>query len=1007
MNKHEHQATLRRANELYRSGDMDQAFKLYQIILLSGGPLAIQAKWNIERLKRTHCVPEHQQGTSQNAVIATTNGNDIAVICHLFHKDGFLYLKNCLHSLIPIADFYLTGPFHEDDQEVKAFTSGIDNCRYYQLANLGRDIRPFLKMYENVKSYSVCLKTHTKKGALPMGELWKKVLYDNTFGSDRLCQAVIREFNSDPDLALMGSSYLFLHGKAHMHSNQDYIEAICEKAFSLDTQIPADWGFIAGTVFWFRPSHYQKLLEKDYDNMFSIEEGRLDGAPEHAFERILGLSPYIENKRIKLIHINKKTDQILFQQPDMNSKRILLSPSKILERINDEMASDRGLKGCIDGINDGMLSGWAAIHGSKIPLKVYIKVDNHHDYRINADEFRPDLAQAGINEGNHAFRLRLEQELFDGEEHAFALYCQDSNIRLSEKKLKLKRFKRSFSDFSSFLRSSYTNPELRRPLVEDDYRVLAAMETTANLLAVQKNEKIKFSVIMPAYNRSECISKSIRSVLNQSHHNFELIVIDDASTDGTHLLVKAYNDSRIILNRLERNVGVSAARNVGLENATGDYIAFLDSDNEWDSRHLACISAAIEKHPNAEALYTAQLLFIGDYNGLYGYRFGMPNINLLANQNYIDMNAFCHVNLRHRPSTFLEFDTTLPRYVDWEYIFKLATALGLQPVPVPTSHYFLNRAPNSITCNDTLLPYLKEVRTRNLAHLKLYVETKYCCLQLTRPVAIIIPSFEASDDLKACLSSIANLYDKYVKSGLLEIIVVDNNSTNEEKVNIRQDVHSIGGILIELGRNYGFTHAVNVGIEAAASNSDIVLLNNDAMLCGASLEILQFHASDSKVGLCVPAQILGAHTPTALQHVPFASDDAEIDVTISAHHNNVAHPLSWIINTETIEVEFAPFFCVYIKRNVIENAGPLNAVAGRHYRSDRTYCSIVRNLLSLKILYCPFSRVYHGLQGSTNALKQSSSREEYRRIFTLNTWADFELEALGFELPKWMDFYNG
>ncbi len=89
------------------------------------------------------------------------------------------------------------------------------------------------------------------------------------------------------------------------------------------------------------------------------------------------------------------------------------------------------------------------------------------------------------------------------------------------------------------------------------------------------------SVIIPTYNRGKLLCKAIKSVLQQTFSDFELIVVDDASTDQTRATIEQFQDSRIRYFRHERNAGVCKTRNTGLAAAQGDYVAFLDSDDEW------------------------------------------------------------------------------------------------------------------------------------------------------------------------------------------------------------------------------------------------------------------------------------------------------------------------------------------------------------------------------------------------------------------------------------------
>lgn len=89
------------------------------------------------------------------------------------------------------------------------------------------------------------------------------------------------------------------------------------------------------------------------------------------------------------------------------------------------------------------------------------------------------------------------------------------------------------------------------------------------------------SVIIPVYNREKTIERAIRSVLNQTYRDLELIVVDDGSSDKTMEIVESIKDERLIPYRLKKNSGACVARNKGIELARGEYIAFQDSDDEW------------------------------------------------------------------------------------------------------------------------------------------------------------------------------------------------------------------------------------------------------------------------------------------------------------------------------------------------------------------------------------------------------------------------------------------
>jgi glycosyltransferase involved in cell wall biosynthesis len=105
------------------------------------------------------------------------------------------------------------------------------------------------------------------------------------------------------------------------------------------------------------------------------------------------------------------------------------------------------------------------------------------------------------------------------------------------------------------------------------------------------------SIIIPTYNRAHVLSRAIQSVLAQTYQDFELIIVDDGSTDDTERLVKSFNSEKIRYIRHIENKGPAAARNNGIQSAKGDYIAFQDSDDEWMPQKLEKQMRAFETAP--------------------------------------------------------------------------------------------------------------------------------------------------------------------------------------------------------------------------------------------------------------------------------------------------------------------------------------------------------------------------------------------------------------------------
>lgn len=119
----------------------------------------------------------------------------------------------------------------------------------------------------------------------------------------------------------------------------------------------------------------------------------------------------------------------------------------------------------------------------------------------------------------------------------------------------------------------------------------------------------KISVILPTYNRAYCLGRTINSVINQTYINWELIIVDNYSTDNTLELVSEFNDCRIRYFRFKNDGMVAASRNEGLRYASGEHIAFLDSDDWWDSRKLE--QSVIYLNEGADLIYH-DLLIVSD-----------------------------------------------------------------------------------------------------------------------------------------------------------------------------------------------------------------------------------------------------------------------------------------------------------------------------------------------------------------------------------------------------------
>ena len=136
---------------------------------------------------------------------------------------------------------------------------------------------------------------------------------------------------------------------------------------------------------------------------------------------------------------------------------------------------------------------------------------------------------------------------------------------------------------------------------------------------------MRVSIIMPAYNAGRTIANAIDSVLAQTFADWELFVIDDGSSDDTLTIAEGYaeTESRICILKNDVNQGVSRSRMRGIEAADSPWIAFLDSDDFWRNDKLEKQFAMLEKHPDAQILFTASA-FISEAGDRYTYVMEVP-----------------------------------------------------------------------------------------------------------------------------------------------------------------------------------------------------------------------------------------------------------------------------------------------------------------------------------------------------------------------------------------------
>ena len=202
----------------------------------------------------------------------------------------------------------------------------------------------------------------------------------------------------------------------------------------------------------------------------------------------------------------------------------------------------------------------------------------------------------------------------------------------------------------------------------------------------------KISVVIPTYNREKTILRALHSVLDQSYGIYEVIVVDDASTDGTDKLVESIKDERIKYIKLEKNGGPSNARNRGAQLATGEWIAFQDSDDCWYRDKLEKQVEHLNNHPEYTMIYCMYQLYIDDAEGIlipqkpYSEIMEGDMLNTLLVKNVIGTPTIL-VN-RERFMNAGGFSTDYKALEDWEFVvrFSKENLIGFVPEPLMNAY---------------------------------------------------------------------------------------------------------------------------------------------------------------------------------------------------------------------------------------------------------------------------------------------------------------------------------
>lgn len=249
----------------------------------------------------------------------------------------------------------------------------------------------------------------------------------------------------------------------------------------------------------------------------------------------------------------------------------------------------------------------------------------------------------------------------------------------------------------------------------------------------EKIDNVKVSIIMPTFNREQTIKKAIDSIIDQSFNNWELIIVDDGSTDDTKKILNSYKDDHRISVIPGKHEGVSRARNTGLRKTTGEYIFYLDSDNEWKKDYILLMLICLIED-NLDCAYSG-VEVIDDNKNIIGYRGNEFDWSSCLEANYIDLNVF-----GHKRSLILEcglFDEKLRRMVDWDLILRYTKYRNVKYVPFIGCIYSDDRSNINRISNSEPYLYRDIVQLKNKESIEDYSQISE---KLSLRISIKIPA---------------------------------------------------------------------------------------------------------------------------------------------------------------------------------------------------------------------------------------------------------------------------
>lgn len=208
------------------------------------------------------------------------------------------------------------------------------------------------------------------------------------------------------------------------------------------------------------------------------------------------------------------------------------------------------------------------------------------------------------------------------------------------------------------------------------------------------------SIIIPLYNKEASIAESLQSILDQDYNDYEIIVVNDGSTDNSEDIVRSLNDKRIFLINQE-NGGPSKARNTGIKNARGEWLYFIDADDNMEPGALSHFAKLSQVHTDID-MFLGEVYFnySGDKSIIYKYTEGL--VKNIFRTHFLDLQCQCSGSSMYRRNVCLNYlyNESIRRFEDLECLFRRYRKCSLYRTDYPVATINVDYASASLGRKD-------------------------------------------------------------------------------------------------------------------------------------------------------------------------------------------------------------------------------------------------------------------------------------------------------------------